>query len=126
MQALRQIHTIKNHTITIKLPKDFSAEQVEVIILPASVENATQGDVSDTVVDPLLLSLDVSQLTKAQHHAYKRTQALLQRGRQADEPRILGLFAGLAQVSTDFDAPLPDEDIFSGAETDEYGVSLKK
>ena len=97
-----------------------------MIILPALVENTTQDDASDTVVNPLLLSLDVSQLTKAQRRAYKRTQALLQRGRQADEPRILGLFAGLAQVSDDFDAPLPDEDIFWGAETDEYGVSLKK
>lgn len=50
----------------------------------------------------------------------------MQRGRQADEPRILGLFAGLAKVSDDFDAPLPDEDIFWGAETDENGVSMKK
>lgn len=63
MQALRQIHVTKNHTVTIQLPKDFPAEQVEVIILPALVENATQNDASDMAVNPLLLSLDVSQMT---------------------------------------------------------------
>ena len=33
MEAFRQIVDIKNHKLNILLPKDFSAEKVEVIIL---------------------------------------------------------------------------------------------
>ncbi|AWK02700.1 hypothetical protein HYN56_00050 [Flavobacterium crocinum] len=34
MEAIRQIISVKNHSVTIKLPEDFLADQVEVIILP--------------------------------------------------------------------------------------------
>jgi hypothetical protein len=36
MEAIRQIVTVKNHKITIIWPADFTAEEVEVIILPKS------------------------------------------------------------------------------------------
>ena len=34
MQALRQIVNVKNHSLNIVLPKDFTADKVEVIIFP--------------------------------------------------------------------------------------------
>ena len=36
MEAIRQIVTVKNHKISITLPDDFMADEVEVIILPKS------------------------------------------------------------------------------------------
>ena len=34
MEALRQIVSVKNHSLSIVLPNDFTAERVEVIVLP--------------------------------------------------------------------------------------------
>ncbi|MDR7371110.1 hypothetical protein [Flavobacterium aquidurense] len=34
MEAFRQILSVKNHSVTVILPDDFIAEEVEVIILP--------------------------------------------------------------------------------------------
>ncbi|OXB24658.1 hypothetical protein B0A80_04345 [Flavobacterium tructae] len=34
MEAIRQILSVKNHSVTIILPDDFVANEVEVIILP--------------------------------------------------------------------------------------------
>jgi len=34
MQALRQILNVKNHSLSIVLPNDFTADKVEVIVLP--------------------------------------------------------------------------------------------
>ena len=36
MEAIRQIVKVKNHKISITLPDDFTADEVEVIILPKS------------------------------------------------------------------------------------------
>jgi len=36
MEAIRQFVKVKNHRVTIILPEDFNAEEVEVIILPNS------------------------------------------------------------------------------------------
>ncbi|WP_158728685.1 MULTISPECIES: hypothetical protein [unclassified Flavobacterium] len=36
MDAIRQIVKVKNHKISITLPDDFNADEVEVIILPKS------------------------------------------------------------------------------------------
>ena len=36
MDAIRQIVKVKNHQISITLPDDFNADEVEVIILPKS------------------------------------------------------------------------------------------
>lgn len=34
MEAIRQIITVKNHSVTVILPDDFKADEVEVIIFP--------------------------------------------------------------------------------------------
>jgi len=34
MEAIRQIISVKNHSVTVVLPDDFTADKVEVIILP--------------------------------------------------------------------------------------------
>lgn len=34
MEALRQIVNVKNHSLSIVLPNDFTAQKVEVIVLP--------------------------------------------------------------------------------------------
>lgn len=34
MQALRQYYTVQDNTVVLRLPEDFSAKQIEVIILP--------------------------------------------------------------------------------------------
>lgn len=34
MEAIRQIVSVKNHTINIILPNDFDADEVEIIIMP--------------------------------------------------------------------------------------------
>ena len=36
MEAIRRIVKVKNHKISITLPDDFNADEVEVIILPKS------------------------------------------------------------------------------------------
>ena len=36
MEAIRQIVKVRNHKISITLPDDFNADEVEVIILPKS------------------------------------------------------------------------------------------
>lgn len=38
MEAIRQIISVKNHSITVILPDDFTADEVEVIILPVQNE----------------------------------------------------------------------------------------
>ena len=82
------------------------------------------GDVDEVEVEiGRFLAQDVSRWTPAQQQAYARTKALIVNGRRPDEPRILDLFAGLIEVSDDFDTPLPDEAIFWGEDTDEYGIT---
>ncbi|MEO8535025.1 MAG: hypothetical protein ABI441_14805 [Flavobacterium sp.] len=34
MEPIRQIITVKNHSVTVILPDDFTADKVEIIILP--------------------------------------------------------------------------------------------
>jgi hypothetical protein len=38
MEAIRQTVKVKNHKISITLPVDFNADEVDVIILPSSSE----------------------------------------------------------------------------------------
>jgi len=125
MQAVRQIVQVVDRRITIDLPSDFAAERVEVIVLPT--EDAIVS--AATSLDPSVgefLALDTSAFNPTQMKAYERASMLLRRGRRPDEPRILGIFAGLVEVADDFDAPLPDEELWWGSETDEYGISLPK
>lgn len=123
MQAIRQIVQVVDLRVTIELPADFAGQQVEVIV------QATQPPVNggDASLDPALrsfLELDTSAYTPAQREAYARVAAQIYRGHQPSEPYPLGLFAGFVEISDDFDDPLPDEDLWYGAETDEYGISL--
>jgi len=115
MIALREIHKVENGRVTIHLPADFPAEQVEVIVLPARTVNGMA--VYPPGEDPAemaasiqsFLDMDTSHFTSEQHKAYERTCATLRKGRKPDEPRILGLFSGLINVADDFDDPLPGD-----------------
>lgn len=123
MQAVRQYARVVDRQVTIELPADFAAEQVEVIVLPVEqVSHSAEMQTDPAVAE--FLALDTSAYSTSQLAAYERASALLRRGRASDEPRILGIFAGLVEVADDFDAPLADEDLWWGAETDEYGISL--
>jgi hypothetical protein len=130
MQALRQFHTAENGTITIQLPADFPTSEVEVIVLPKqpTVNGSYPEPDEGQVAIQQFLAMDTSHFTPEQLKAYERTSALLRKGRKPNEPRILDLFAGLIEVSEDFDAPLPDDiiDLFYGSETDEYGITLQR
>ncbi|MEA3341973.1 MAG: hypothetical protein U9R15_18575, partial [Chloroflexota bacterium] len=88
------------------------------------IASATEATTEMTAVRHFL-TRDTSHLTAVQRRAYRRAHAIIRRGRRPDEPRILGLFAGLVQIADDFDAPLPDEDMFWGKSTNEYGMSLE-
>lgn len=43
MQALRQIVNVKNHSLNIVLPSDFTADKVEVIVLPVDETKVQVG-----------------------------------------------------------------------------------
>lgn len=123
MQAIRQIKVVKGRTVVVHLPDEFPAtDQVEVIILPAPSQAG--GTLLDAVEQ--FLTIDTSQFTEDQRRAYAQASVLVQKGRHLDEPRLLGLFAGLVQMADDFDAPLPDEELFWGRSTDEQGISLEQ
>lgn len=47
MQALRQIVNVKNHSLNIVLPSDFTADKVEVIIFPFE-DNKIQPKISNS------------------------------------------------------------------------------
>ena len=124
MYAIRCIQTVENGTVTVHLPPDFPADRVEVIVLPVEEEPPDEKEFPPAVQE--FLNTDTSQFTDKQRAAYERAKEHILRGRSPDEPRILGLFEGLAEVPDDFNDPLPKEieDLFWGSETDEYGISL--
>lgn len=123
MRAVRQFAQVVNNRVTIDLPSDFATGQVEVIVLSAA--EAVEGRLPPhNPAVRAFMKLDTSTYTPEQKAAYDRVVAYIRRGRKAGEPYPLGLFAGLVEVSDDFDDPLPDEDIWYGSETDEYGISL--
>ena len=129
MNILHQIYPVKGRKIIVELPESFSATSAEVIILPF-----TQPDSRHTIRAPAndektavihqFLTRDTTHFTAGQKEAYQRICQRLQQNQTADLPRLAGLFAGLIQVADDFDAPLPDEELFWGKQTDEYGVTL--
>lgn len=123
MQAIRQIAQVVDRRVTIDLPASFAAEQVEVIVLPAEEAVLPLAKSLHPAVQEFL-ALDTSGFTPEQKMAHERVVAYIRRGRKKGESYPLGLFAGFVKVSEDFDAPLPDEDIWYGSETDEYGMSL--
>lgn len=113
--ALREIHKVENGKVTIHLPADFPAEQVEVIVLPARPVNGmavhpyTEDPIETAAIIQSFLGMDTSHFTPEQHKAYERTCVILRQSRKPDEPRILGLFTGLINMADDFDGPLPDD-----------------
>ena len=125
MYAIRQIQQARDRKIVVQLPEDFPTDSVEIIILPATLE-LREAEIDNVPADiHQFLTRDTSHFTADQRQAYDRVCTAIRRGRNPNEPRILGLFAGLMQVTDDFDAPLPDEDLFWGEGTDEYGMSLE-
>lgn len=131
MQVVRQIQKVLDRTLLVHLPMDFQAEHVEVIILPVQLQRGERSaepfpgrqnnhEVS-AAIDDFMAAAPV-YVTDDERAAYDRVCAVLRHGRRADEPRILGLFAGLLQISDDFDAPLADEDLYAGIYTDQYGL----
>jgi hypothetical protein len=47
MQALRQFYTVEGNTVTLRLPEDFSATEIEVIILPS--DGQSNGRLSEPI-----------------------------------------------------------------------------
>lgn len=47
MQAIRQIVDVKNHSLSILLPKEFTGDRVEVIVLPLEEKNYKNNSVSN-------------------------------------------------------------------------------
>lgn len=110
MEAVRQFHKVTNGTITIQLPVDFPADEVEVIILPKETMGNGDRDDQDTLQQILQIfqSIDTSTFTPEQLQAFHRTCMLLGKGRKANEPRLFGLFTGLVEIADDFNE-LPED-----------------
>jgi hypothetical protein len=109
MIAVRQIVKVENHQVTIDLPADFPAQEVEVIVLPAPVKGASNGVDQAAAAIQRILSWDTSTYTEEQKAAYARTAAILRKWLQTRQTPFLGAFSGLVTIADDFDAPLPDE-----------------
>lgn len=110
MEAIRQFHKVANGVITIHLPVDFAADEVEVIILPKPTMVNGNGYEQDAMQQILqsFQSMDTSTFTTEQIQAYNRTCMLLRKGRKPDEPRMFGLFTGVVEIAEDFNE-LPEE-----------------
>jgi len=122
MQAVRQFHKVTNGSITIQLPVDFPADEVEVIILPKqmAVNGSTQELDAVQEARQSFLNIDTSDFTPEQMGAFVRSCKRVLTHKPGDS-RLFGLYEGLIWVADDFDAPLPDDivDLFYGSETDE-------
>jgi hypothetical protein len=81
--------------------------------------------VMKTAVDQFLIR-EITEIPTEQRQVYEQARPIVKKGRQPGEPRILGAFAGLITTSDDFDAPLPDEALFLGEGTDEYGLTQEQ
>ena len=124
MTLMRQIYQVKNRQVTLTLPKDFSAQRVEVTVTPVEEEKDVQE--GKTAVMHSFLSLDTSQFTAEQLRTYEETCARIQKNIADNKPYIDNLFTGLIHISDDFDAPLPDEYLFRGEGTDEYCMTISQ
>ena len=49
MEALREVRTVKNGKITIKLPDDFNETEVEIFILPANRDKKLEDDIIEAL-----------------------------------------------------------------------------
>ncbi len=130
MYAVRQVVRISDNKIVLDL-SDFPSEYAEVIVLPSNGTkwdaNGGQASVEATTEQTIraIQALDTSQMSDEQSAARERTLALLAEKPQPGAPRRLGIFDGLVEISDDFNDPLPDEEIYWGSLTDEYGMSIE-
>ena len=124
MYAIREIQQVPDRTVIVHLPDDFPSDRVEVIVLPAPSLTAklpTKPKASNAIeasdATHRFLTIDTSHFTADQRRAYERACTIIKQGRRPDEPRIWGVFEGLIEIADDFDAPLPDQDLFWGERT---------
>ncbi len=131
MYAVRQVLRVEDNKIVLDL-SDFPTEYAEVIVLPAKAGDwDTNGELSSaesTTEQTIraIQALDTSRLTEAQRSARERTLTLLAEKPQPGAPRRLGIFDGLVEIADDFNDPLPDEEIYWGSLSDEYGTSVEQ
>jgi hypothetical protein len=131
MYAVRQVVRVSDNKIVLDL-SDFPSEYAEVIVLPSNGTkwdaNGEHASVESTTEQTIraIQALDTSQMTEAQRAARERTLLLLAEKPQPGAPRRLGIFDGLVEIADDFNDPLPDEEIYWGSLTDEYGMSIEK
>ncbi len=131
MYAVRQVVRVEDQRIVLNL-YDFPAEYAEVIVLPAKATdwgtNGGHASVESTTEQTIraIQALDINLMTDAQRAARERTLALLAERPQPGAPPRLGIFDGLVEIADDFNDPLPDEEIYWGSLSDEYGMSVKR
>ena len=134
MIALREIHKVENGRVTIHLPADFPAEQVEVIVLPvrpasSALQKTVEPQPDNEAIKSIesFLNMDTSHFSPDELKAYKRSAAILRKWFTDRESPSFGTFAGLVRIADDFDAPLPEEilALFDGSQTDPYGMSIQ-
>lgn len=104
MQVLRQVHKVKNGTLTIELPADFHEKEVEVIVRSKGLTEVVFDPAAIQLAIQDFLAIDTSSFTRDQQMAYNRTSGLLAQKHGNDKPRVFGLYAGLGTVADDFDS----------------------
>lgn len=131
MYAVRQVVRVADNKIVLDL-YNFPSEYAEVIVLPSNATNwgANGEDASVELTTEQTIraiqALDMSQMTYEQRAARERTLRLLAEKPQPGAPPRLGIFDGLVDIAEDFNDPLPDEEIYWGALSDEFGTSIER
>lgn len=121
MSIMHEIYKPKNGLITIQLPPDFVAEEVEIIVLPrtshADTDLFTQIDIQNAT--DRFLNMDISHFTPKQRIAFEKSCQRLQSHSQEQGP-LYDLYAGMVTMADDLLSPLPEEelDLFDGSTTD--------
>ncbi len=129
MYAVRQLLRVEDNKIVLDL-SDFPSEYAEVIVLPAKMgewgtnEQTPPSEPITQQTIRTIRTMDTSRMTEAQRAARERTLALLAQNPQPGAQRRLGLFDGLVEMTDDFNDPLPDEEIYWGSLTNEFGVNI--
>lgn len=115
MYAIRQIQQVENGKVTVYLPADFTAQQVEVIVLPVE---ATNGHAAPAPVDQpnellqRILAWDTSKFDADQMKAYHRLCEIARKWKPGDPP-VFGAFEGLVRMADDFNTMSEEElDLF--------------
>lgn len=106
MQAIRQIQKVTNHSVTVQLPADFQADEVEIIVRPVEYQqNGTVSTETDAGVAAMhrFLTMDTSHLSAQQLIAYQRSCEKLLKSLETPGQRQLDLLEGLIEFADDFD-----------------------